>query len=124
MTPRETILDEAEFMLSCGESPHAIARLFGIQEGSVSRALYRAGRRDLAVIFEAARRKGTDGVCAGCGARTHRPTITRCRSCGNKRREQLRHEGAAVHCPRPGCPRYLNDLGRCHNHGDVTRAAA
>lgn len=86
MTPRAVVLEEVEFMLGFGERPNRIADALGLKEGSVSKALYRAGRPDLAVKFERARPE-RNHPCVDCGSHVSNPRAPRCRPCGYVQRE-------------------------------------
>jgi hypothetical protein len=94
--PKAEIVEEVEHMLSCSESPTAIAERLGLLAGSVARALYRAERPDLAVRFEAARRATRGKPCVECGqwVRTHQ--ASRCKPCGYKERERTKRRKVAA----------------------------
>jgi hypothetical protein len=120
MNPRAVVVEEVEHLLSFGQPAPSIAKALGIREGSVARALLRAGRPDLAGKFERERRASEAHQCLDCSAPVACPKALRCRSCGYRERERVKHAGQ-THCDVPGCRRYLSTDGRCRDHG---RAAA
>ena len=76
---REYRFAEADFLLSCGSSPHEVARQLGCTAAALGRQAYRWGRSDLAAIFAAADK----GECVDCGEPNH-PRRTRCIHCHNR----------------------------------------
>lgn len=61
------VVEEVEFLLSCGVSAFRIAAQLGMKPGSVERALHRAGRPDLAPRFTALRHAEERVPCPECG---------------------------------------------------------
>lgn len=71
-------VEDVEFLVSTGETAPAIAARLGRAPATLSRALYRAGRADLARPFERlAQAVRAPGVCAFCGG----PCDHKARSC-------------------------------------------
>lgn len=84
--PSAITAEEAEFLLSCGQSPHEICRSLGIKAGSVARAMERAGRQELAATFERVRRATLAHPCVDCGGPVASPAAPRCRRCATQQR--------------------------------------
>ncbi|MDF2915866.1 MAG: hypothetical protein K0S70_83 [Microbacterium sp.] len=54
--PVAETIEEATFLLSCGESPEQVAYILGVKPQSVARTARRGGDTELALIFEALRK--------------------------------------------------------------------
>lgn len=76
---REYRFAEADFLLSCGSSPHEVARQLGVTLAALERQAHRWGRHDLAAAIASAER----GACVDCGEPNH-PRRTRCIHCHNR----------------------------------------
>jgi len=48
---RAAIIDDIEFLLSCGEGAGRVADRLGYSTGALEKRCYRAGRRDLGSVF-------------------------------------------------------------------------
>lgn len=73
---RAALVEDVEWLLDSDETPSTIAARYGIASASVARALYRAGRPDLARRFENADIRRCATCPNHCTARA-----TRCRQC-------------------------------------------
>lgn len=52
----DNLIEDAEFLLDAGETPHHIAHRLGCTPGALVRRLHRAGRHDLAARLHPAER--------------------------------------------------------------------
>lgn len=77
---RDTYAEEVEFLRSCGLSPERIAERLGVTPGNLNRALYRAGRNDLARMFNPATKQARRHPCVHCGAPCDQK-VSRCWDC-------------------------------------------
>lgn len=93
---RDELVNEVEFLTSCGTSPAQIVNQIGIQPGSIAKSLTRAGRRDLARPFWPLKQHYQHAAkdCADCGTRISGES-TRCRPCANRHNAQTRWRRAA-----------------------------
>ena len=78
---RDAIAEDVEWLLSAGVGHTEIAARLKLKPGSVARALYRAGRPDLARPFNSLHVRSRDRQCVDCGGRCSH-TSTRCTACG------------------------------------------
>lgn len=83
---RDYYAEEVDFLVSCGESAHAILERLGVTGVALNRALYREGRNDLARLFGSKEfiPRG-HGSCLDCATRIHTAS-KRCRDCEFVRR--------------------------------------
>ena len=79
---RDNLLEDVEFMHDNGASPHEIAARLGKTPETISRAMYRAGRPDLATVFAAPRRRDRKHPCIDCGEPVSRKA-KRCVKCAH-----------------------------------------
>lgn len=84
---RVEVVEEVQFLLDCGEKPTGVAAHLGMRPSSVSRALYRAARPDLARLFHRGV-KDRPGRCRDCGCGVSR-SAARCNTCAAYERERV-----------------------------------
>ena len=87
MTPKEIVVEEVEFMTSCGVPVNQIARALGISLTGVSRACRRAGRPELATPFDRAYKAERKKPCSDCGTPIYNDARReRCHPCAMRHR--------------------------------------
>jgi hypothetical protein len=77
---RDAYVEEVEFLRSCGCTPAQILDRLHVAPGTLTRALYREGRPELARLFGSAAQTARRRQCVHCGQPCDTKT-TRCWSC-------------------------------------------
>lgn len=64
---RDSYAEEVEFLTSCGVTPLQIPTRLGVKPPTLNRALYRAGRPELARLFGPEVTRSRKRTCQHCG---------------------------------------------------------